>query len=40
MTDHQHALISALVAAMRNNVNLGKLNDFEEWRAAIPEDIL
>jgi hypothetical protein len=39
ITEHQYALLSALVAAMSYKANLEKLNDFEEWRNSKPEDI-
>jgi len=32
-------LLSALVDAMSNKANMKKLNDFEEWRDAKPEEI-
>ena len=34
ISEHQHALLSALVDAMSNKTNLEKLNDFDEWRVA------
>lgn len=37
--EHQHAFLSALVDAMSDKQNLEKLNDFEEWRDAKPEEI-
>ncbi|MBK6965754.1 MAG: tetratricopeptide repeat protein [Bacteroidales bacterium] len=39
ITIKQHALLSALVAAMSNKINLEKLNVIEEWRNAKPEEI-
>ena len=39
VTEHQHALLSAMVAAMSDKQNLDKLNEFEEWRDAKPEEI-
>jgi hypothetical protein len=39
ITEHQHALLSALVDAMSDKVNLEKLNEFEEWSDAKPEKI-
>ena len=39
ITEHQHALLSALVNAMSDKQNLEKLNVFEEWKNAEPEEI-
>ena len=39
ITEQQHALLSAFVAAMNNKANMDKLNDFAEWRDAKPEEI-
>ena len=37
--EQQHALLSALVDAMSNKANMGKLEDFEEWRDAKLEEL-
>jgi tetratricopeptide (TPR) repeat protein len=39
LTEHQHALLSALVHAMSDKKNMKKLNGFAEWRDAKPEEI-
>jgi tetratricopeptide (TPR) repeat protein len=39
ITEQQHTLLSALVTAMSNKINMEKLNEFEEWRDAKPEEI-
>ena len=39
LTAPQHSLLTALVAAMSDKQNLEKLNHFEEWRDAKPEEI-
>jgi hypothetical protein len=39
LTERQHTLLTALVAAMSDKQNLEKLNDFKEWRDAKPEEI-
>jgi hypothetical protein len=39
LTEQQHALLSALVDAMSDEQNLKKLNEFNEWRDAKPEEI-
>jgi tetratricopeptide (TPR) repeat protein len=39
LTGQQHALLSALVNAMSDKQNLEKLNNFQEWKDAKPEEI-
>jgi len=39
ITTRQYAFLSALVAAMSEQANHEKLNDFAEWRDAKPEEI-
>ena len=39
LTEQQHALLSALIDAMSDKQNLEKMNKFEAWRNAIPEEI-
>jgi tetratricopeptide (TPR) repeat protein len=40
LTERQYTLLTALVAAMSNKTNMEKLNYFEEWRDAKPEEIV
>ena len=38
LTEQQHALLGVLLDVMCDKKNLEKLNDFEEWKNAKPEE--